>query len=41
LEAAKAGGFHSIGIGDPKILEIADINLESLADEQIDVLERL
>ncbi|WP_235296080.1 beta-phosphoglucomutase [Portibacter marinus] len=41
LEAARKGGFYSIGIGDPEILKIADINLTSLADESMDVLEQL
>jgi beta-phosphoglucomutase len=41
LQAAKTGGFYSIGIGDPEILNIADINMTSLADHSMDILEKL
>ncbi|WP_235292561.1 beta-phosphoglucomutase [Portibacter lacus] len=41
LEAAKNGGFYSIGIGDPEILNIADINLRSLSDADMNILEKL
>lgn len=41
LEAAKTGGFYSVGIGDPEILNIADINMSSLADQGIEVFEQL
>jgi len=41
LQAAKAGGFYSIGLGDPKVLDIADINMRSLADQGMDILEQL
>lgn len=41
LQAAKTGGFYSIGIGDAQILNIADINMKSLADSGMDILEEL
>jgi beta-phosphoglucomutase len=41
LQAAKTGGFYSIGIGDPEILNIANINMTSLADQGMDILENL
>ncbi|MCL4105766.1 UNVERIFIED_CONTAM: hypothetical protein GTU68_028643 [Idotea baltica] len=41
LEAARNGGFFSIGIGDAEILNIADINLTSLSDADMNILEKL
>ncbi len=41
LQACKTGGYYSIGIGDPEILHIADINLNSLSDEDMNILEQL
>jgi beta-phosphoglucomutase len=31
IEAAKTGGFHCIGIGDPQILQQADYVADNLA----------
>lgn len=38
LEAAERGGFHSIGIGDPKILNKTNIVLKDLSESDINIL---
>ena len=39
IEAAITGGFHSIGIGDPQILQQADYVVDNLADVNWQVLD--
>lgn len=39
IEAAKTGGFYSIGIGDPQILQQADYVVDNLADLNWQVLD--
>ncbi len=39
IQAAKAGGFRSVGLGDPEILSGADIILESLEGLTLPILE--
>lgn len=40
VDAAKSGGFHCIGIGDPQILSKADIVVSSLAEVNLDMISK-
>ena len=40
VEAAKAGGFHCIGIGDASVLKQADMIINSLAEVNLDTLKK-
>lgn len=40
VEAAKAGGFHCIGIGEASTLKQADMIINSLAEVNLDTLKR-
>lgn len=40
VEAAKTGGFHCIGIGDPKILSKADLVVASLAEVNLEMISK-
>ena len=41
LIAAKNGNFHSIGIGDPEVLNNADINMRTMSDAGLEILNNL